>query len=122
MEHNNGTEPSEKEKGVEVGEPEEPTGACIRFDQFLREGRRESCISACMHGRRRLVSSGLTPAQALLACASVSGFTLTRSTATCDESKLVAGSAIGLGRELHGFDVLARMSADTFLPRSVHVF
>jgi hypothetical protein len=79
---------------------------------------------ACMHGRRRLVSSGLTPAQALLACASVSGFTLTRSTGTCDcdESKLVAGSAIGLGLELHGFDVLARMSADTFLPRSVHVF
>jgi hypothetical protein len=46
MEHNNGTEPSEKEKGVEVGEPEEPTGACIRFDQFLREGRRGSCMHA----------------------------------------------------------------------------
>ena len=68
-----------------------------------------------MHGRRRLVSSSVfTPAGFACSCVCVSASH--ESTTATWESKLVAVGAITLGPELHGFDVIARMGTDTFLP------
>ena len=83
---------------------------------FLREGRRESCMHTRTPPSRLFSLHTCRLCLRLRLRLRFSFHTSHESTTATWESKLVAVGAITLGPELHGFDVIARMGTDTFLP------
>jgi len=79
---------------------------------FLREGRRESCMHTRTPPSRLFSLHTCRLCLRLRLRLRFSFHTSHESTTATWESKLVAVGAITLGPELHGFDVIARMGTD----------